>query len=165
MQTRSILPLLLLALVACSPANDASSAGATAMPAALKLEAAPAAAQGVLALHEQTDGAEVVVAGRVRDFVGTRAMFTIADLSLKSCADGGDTMECETPWDYCCEEPSGLARGTAAIEVHDGDKLVEGSVQGWNGLDHLKQVVVRGKLHKDAAGNLAVIANGIFVQP
>ncbi|HTF89148.1 MAG TPA: hypothetical protein VK843_12115 [Planctomycetota bacterium] len=133
----------------------------------MRLDAAPPAASSVVDLRKSAaDGAEVVVTGRARDFVATRAAFTIADLSLKSCAEPGDKMaDCDTPWDYCCEDPARLAQGTATIEVREGTELAKGSVQGWNGLDHLKQVVVRGKLQKDAEGNLAVVADGIYVQP
>ncbi len=169
MFTRSILPLCLLALCACSHEASHPAAppvSAAVFPASLKLDAAPAAAQSVIDVRKTaTDGADVVVTGRVRDFVDTRAVFTIADLSLKSCADKNDKMECETPWDYCCEEPTKLAQGSTAIEVHEGGKLALGSAQGWNGLDHLKQVTVRGKFTKDAAGNVTVIASGIYVQP
>lgn len=169
MLTRSILPLIFLALAACS--HESSHSPETpptnvALPAALKLDVAPPAALSVIDVRKTAaDGADVVVTGRVRDFVATRAVFTIADMSLKSCAEPGDTMECETPWDYCCEDATKLAAGTAAIEVHDGGALVTGTAQGWNGLDHLKSVVVKGKAKVDAKGNLAVIASGIFVQP
>ncbi len=169
MFTRSILPLCFLALCACSheaPPATSPPLSAALFPASLKLDAAPPAAQSVFDVRKTaTDGADVVVTGRVRDFVDTRAVFTIADLSLKSCADGSDKMECETPWDYCCEDPTKKAQGSTAIEVHEAGKLVLGSAQGWNGLDHLKQVTVRGKFTKDAGGNVAVIASGIYVQP
>ena len=169
MFTRSILPLCFLALCACSheaPPAASPAKSAAVFPAALKLDAAPPAAQSVFEIRKTAaDGADVVVTGRVRDFVDTRAVFTIADLSLKSCADEGDTMECATPWDYCCEEPTRRAQGSTAIEVHEGGKLAVGSAEGWNGLGHLKQVTVRGKFTKDASGNVAVIASGIYVQP
>lgn len=167
MKSRSLLPLLFAALVACSraPATDASAtATPAAMPASLKLESPPAAPQNVVDVKQSAaDGAEVVVTGKVMDFVATRAAFKIADLSLHSCADGDDKMECKTPWDYCCEDPARLAAGTTTIEVHEGADVAKGTARGWNGLDHLKQVVVRGKVKKDAQGNVTVIANGIYV--
>ncbi len=170
MSTRSILPLVFVALTSCS--HEAAPLAtttqtSTALPASLRLETAPPNAISVLeARTKLADGDDVVLAGRAKDFVATRALFTIADLSLQSCADRGDKMDdCKTPWDYCCVDPRTLAEGTAAIEVHDGEAIALGSAEGWNGLDHLKKVVVRGKLKKDAKGNLAVVASGIFVQP
>jgi len=133
----------------------------------MRLDAAPPAAVSVLDARAAADGAEVVVAGRVRDFVDARAVFTIADMSLKSCLDPEDPMGdgCKTPWDYCCVDRKALKDGTATIEVLDGDQPAAGSAKGWNGLDHLKEVVVRGKLRKDGDGNLSVIASGVYVKP
>lgn len=170
MHTRSMLPLILVAFASCSHESQPSAAStqtSAKLPASLRLSAAPQPMLSVLDLRNTiADGADVVVTGRAKDFVATRAVFTIADMSLHSCADKGDKMDdCPTPWDYCCVEPKTLAEGTAAIEVHAGAEIAMGSAQGWNGLDHLKQVVVKGKLKKDAKGNLSVIADGIFVQP
>lgn len=168
MSIRSILPLAFVAFAACSH-ESAAPAAVTQTPAkfsaALRLAEAPPSALSVLDLRNSVaDGAEVVVTGRAKDFVATRAVFTIADMSLKSCADKGDKMDCDTPWDYCCADPKALAAGTAAIEVREGTEIASGTAQGWNGLDHLKQVVVHGKLRKDDKGNLAVVADGIFVK-
>ena len=164
-----LLPVLLLTLAACSHESAVpppSANTSTTLPAALRLSSAPTGAISVLDARSQlSDGSEVVLIGRAKDFVATRAVFTIADLALKSCADEGDKMNCETPWDYCCEDPAHLAQGTAAIELHDGEKIAMGSAQGWNGLDHLREVVVRGKLKKDGQGNLTVVADGVFVKP
>jgi hypothetical protein len=168
MSKRTILTLALMALAACGRVEQESAApGATAaLPAALKLDAAPPAAISVIELRNAADGAEVVVTGRVKDFSATRAVFSIADLSLRSCADKGDAMTdtCETPWDYCCVDSKVLAQGTAAIEVRDGGEPAKGTAQGWNGLDHLKVVTVRGKVKRAGDGDLAVIAAGIYVQ-
>ena len=170
MSIRSLLPFVLIALAACSHQDRTSSTTtqtSTTLPKSLRLDAAPTGASSVLDLRNTTpDGAEVVVTGRAKDFVATRAVFTIADMSLKLCSAPDSPMpECKTPWDYCCTDIRTLTEASATIEVHDGDAIAAGSVQGWNGLDHLKQVFVRGKLKKDAKGNLGVIADGIFVQP
>jgi hypothetical protein len=173
MNKLTILALALTALAACShekeapPAPKAGAPEATAtLPAALKLEAAPPAAISVIELRNSAvDGAEVVVTGRVKDFGSNRAVFTIADLSLRACSDEGDPMadSCETPWDYCCIDSKVVAQGTTAIELRDGAEPAKGTAQGWNGLDHLKQVTVRGKVKRAADGDLAVIADGIFI--
>jgi len=170
MSIRISLPILFVVFAACTHEAAHTAAGSqptAALPASLRLDAAPANPSSVLDLRTSAaDGAEVVVTGRARDFIATRALFTIADMSLHSCAEPGDKMDdCPTPWDYCCVEPNKLAQGTAAIELHDGPEIAKGSAQGWNGLDHLKQVVVKGRLAKDASGNLKVIADGVFVMP
>jgi hypothetical protein len=170
MSTRTILSVLVLALAACSkgseippPAADPARPAAV-LPPSLRLESAPSAAISVVEARAAADGTEVAVTGRVKDIVATRAVFTIADLSLKSCAEPGDTMDCETPWDYCCEDPARLAAGVATVEVRSGAELVTGTIQTWNGLDHLKSVVVVGKLTKDDKGNATIVASGIYVQ-
>lgn len=169
MSIRHSLVLLSLLVCACSqePASSpASQNTSTVLPASLRLESAPGPALSVLDLRTQAaDGSDVILTGRAKDFVATRAVFTMADMSLKSCADEGDKMNCETPWDYCCEDPKRLNAGTVAVELFDGDKLALGSAQGWNGLDHLREVVVRGKLKKDDKGNLTVVAQGVYVKP
>ncbi|MEO6710479.1 MAG: hypothetical protein ABI054_02235 [Planctomycetota bacterium] len=171
MSIRSLLPLVFVGLVACSKDAAPTTAPATkqptaSIPASMRLDAAPLAASSVIDLRKSAvDGAEVVVTGRASKFIDTRASFTIVDMSLKSCAELGDKTHCPTPWDYCCEDLTTLTAGTTNIQVREGTEVAKGSVQGWNGLDHLKQVVVRGKLEKDDKGNLTVIANGIFVQP
>jgi len=163
----TLLSLALVALASCSheetpPAAPKSTAK---VPATLRLDQAPPAALSVIEMRKSAaNGADVVVTGRAKDFVATKAVFTIADLSLKSCADRGDKMECDTPWDYCCADPKSVTEGTAAIQVLDGAEIATGSLQGWNGLDHLKPVVVHGKLEKDDKGNLTVVADGIYVQ-
>ncbi|HUR28891.1 MAG TPA: hypothetical protein VM509_11945 [Planctomycetota bacterium] len=169
MSKRILLPLCLLLVAACSKeSNSATSpAASAAIPASMKLEAAPPAAISVIDLRKSAaDGAEVVVTGRVKYFGEKRAIFTIADMSLKSCSDAGDAMvdSCKTPWDYCCVDSKVLAEGTTAIEVRADGQPAQGTVKGWNGLDYLKQVTVHGKVHRAADGDLAVIADGIFVQ-
>ena len=161
---------VLLSLLACACSKESAPPPAqntsTTLPQSLHLNVAPAPALSVLDVRANAaDGSEVILTGRAKDFVATRAVFTLADMSLKSCADGEDTMECETPWDYCCEDPKRLSTGTVAIELFDGDKLALGSAQGWNGLDHLREVVVKGKLKKDDKGNLTVVAQGVYVKP
>src|SRR5262245_59466740 len=79
------------------------------------LASEPTGAKGVQELKQQVkDGDEVVVVGRiggsVKPFTG-RAAFTIVDVSFKPCNEiEGDN--CSTPWDYCCDPPDELAKGT-----------------------------------------------------
>lgn len=110
--------------------------------------------------QDAKDGTEVVVTGKVKDFVPGRAVFTLIDLELKSCSDReGDT--CQTPWDYCCEEADVIARNTITVEVRDdaGRPLRTGAegFRGFHGLDHLETVTLRGKAARDKQGNVTVV--------
>ena len=125
--------------------------------------AAPADALDVKHARETTEnGAEIVVVGRVGDLLDKRAQFKLVDRSFVACSDRPED-ECKTPWDYCCEEPTALSQGTLVVECRDGDQLRKVTAAGFHGLDHLKEVVVRGKAIKDDAGNLIVVADGIHV--
>jgi hypothetical protein len=168
MLQRSLVALLLLAAASCNRDSKEAAPPTKAkvvaeLPASLVLKTPPPGAIGVYdARTGGVEGGEVVLTGRAKDFVDTQAVFTLADMSLASCAEEGDG--CATPWDYCCVDATKLAQGTAMVEVHQGDAVAKGSLLGWNGLDHLKQVVVKGKFQRDANGNVSVIADGVYVQ-
>src|SRR5688572_21174453 len=152
---RYLVPLVLLTVASCNRESEPPAAPAktaAGLPDSLALKSPPKGAIGVYdARKDAIAGSDVVLTGRAKDFLPTQAAFTIADMSLASCAEEGDG--CATPWDYCCVDATKLAEGTAVVELREGDAVAKGSVQGWNGLDHLKQVVVRGKLQRDAKNN------------
>src|SRR5436190_1121206 len=111
--------LIVAGLAGCSQNKpDAGPSGANYL-----LPAEPADALGVRGAKQQTkDGDDVVVAGRIggrRDPWGSgQASFTIVDTALLTCSDReGDN--CETPWDYCCEDPKDLVAATANVKVVD----------------------------------------------
>ncbi|MDP6930318.1 MAG: hypothetical protein QF412_11510 [Planctomycetota bacterium] len=103
----------------------------------------------------------VVVTGRVREFVENRSVFTLTDVTLKACNDE-DCENCPTPWDYCCIEPEVVASNTITIEIQDdnGRPLGEG-FKGFKGLNHLQAVTVSGTVSKDDAGNVTVRASSL----
>ena len=72
---------------------------------------------------------------------------------------------CPTPWDYCCEDSTKLRAATATVEFREGADVRKTTARGFHGVDHLKTVVVRGAAEKDAAGNLTIVATGVFVRP
>lgn len=154
------------AVAACS--DDAAKDGAHAhapgaLPAPFALASAPAGAKSVKdVVASAKSGDEVVVSGRVGMEGSDSAFFTLVDGSLKSCVETGD--ECKTPWDFCCTPPDEMAKVSATIVFQAGAKPIAGSVIGFQGLDHLSNVVVKGKAEKDSAGNLTVVADGIFVR-
>jgi hypothetical protein len=168
MNRQRLASLLLIAapLLACSKEAEVPPPPVSALPEAFLLPAKPAAAKGVLEVRASASpGDQVVVAGRAKDFVDGRAVFTITDPSLKPCDEEGPMGDCKTPWDYCCTEASEVAKATATIELHDASGLARSSVRGFHGLDHLKRVIVPGVLAKDESGNVSVIAKAIYLEP
>ena len=127
--------------------------------------AAPVKApQDVLAVKKDaTSGDPVVIEGKIKDFVDGAAVFTLVDNSLKSCKDRSHG--CTTPWDYCCEDGTKVAEGSATVKVMGPDNQpVLSSIKGVRKLDHLTPVAVEGKAVKDAQGNLTVEATKIYIK-
>lgn len=157
----------LTVLPSCSPAEEPGSkpaATTAALPGSYWLAAAPAGALDIKQARQSgKDGAEIVVVGRVGDLLAKRAQFKLVDRSFVPCNERPED-ECKTPWDYCCEDPTDLAKGTIVIECRDGDQLRKVTAKGFHGLDHLKEVVVKGRVIKDSAGNVILVAAGMHVK-
>jgi hypothetical protein len=164
--------LAVSALVACEGAQEkpAASTSTTTIPAGM-VARGPAQGTGVTAAKASaTQGAEIVIVGKIggseAPFSADRAVFTIVDPSLKSCADGGDPDHCTTPWDYCCEDRKALKSGMATIEIAGANgKPLAGSVKGVSGLDPLAIVAVTGTVtERNDAGMLVVRARKIEIR-
>ena len=128
----------------------------------------PTEAKTVIAARaECMDGDEVVLIGRiggsVNPWIDGRAAFSVVDESLRACSDiPGD--KCSKPWAYCCETDK-LPTATALIKVVDEQgKLVAADAKSLLGVKELSTVVVQGKAQRDDAGNLTVLASGIFIK-
>jgi hypothetical protein len=113
------------------------------------------------------DGDEVVLRGRiggsVKPFAENRAIVTLVDASVKSCADTeGDA--CETPWDYCCEPD--VAKSSLTVQVVDAQgRPLPASLQGANGMKPLSEVVVKGKVRRPAGSDAVIVdATGVYVK-
>ena len=179
--TFAIVSLAALVLGACEekpkpaatkpPAPNATSPGAVGvatLPVGLFLAAEPAGAKPLEELKKTAKAGEsVTLRGRIGGiedpFVAGRAVFTVMGPGIKACSDNPDD-HCKTPWDYCCEPLEELKVGTANVEFREAGKIVRSSMKGFHGLDHLKEVVVVGKPEKDAAGNVTVVAKGVYVK-
>ena len=128
----------------------------------------PADAQEIIAARASAqDRQTVAVVGRIGGsadpWVKGRAAFSIVDLSLTSCSDMEDH-QCKVPWDYCCETDE-LAAATALVKVVDAEgKLLHADARQLLKLSELQTVVVRGTAQRDDAGNLTLLASGIFVR-
>jgi hypothetical protein len=119
------------------------------------------------AREKSQDGEDIVLVGRiggsVNPWVEGRAAFSIVDPTLKACSDiPGD--ECKIPWDYCCETQK-LPTSTALVKFVDEDgRPLKADARELLSLKELQTVVVRGKAKRDEAGNLTVLASGLFVR-
>jgi hypothetical protein len=159
-----------------SPAAPAKQAGNSGKPTPTLAESyflkeAPADAKSISAVKKEAkEGDEVVIRARVggrKDdtFTHGRAMMYVMDMGLNSCdMNVGDT--CETPWDYCCEDPKTIAQNIATIQFVDADgKILKSDLKGSNGLDTLSVVTIKGKVGKrDDPNVLVVSASGIYVE-
>lgn len=132
-------------------------------PLVVKADPPPQEIGVAMARDSAEPGQDVVVEGRLKDFVDGKAAFTMVDGSIKSCIEEGDG--CPTPWDYCCVAPTKLAKNTATVKlVDESGKMLDGNLQGVNSIDNLSTVVVTGKVEKDESGNLTIAANKVFLR-
>ncbi|MGZ0169830.1 MAG: hypothetical protein ACKVHE_09750 [Planctomycetales bacterium] len=158
----------------CSEESSTTTTSTTTAPEAaidgsrFLLNEEPAAAATVIEARENSeDGQDIVLVGRiggsVNPWVKGRAAFSIVDPSLKACSDiPGD--ECKIPWDYCCETHK-LPTSTALVKFVDDDgRPLKADARELLSLKELQTVVVRGKAKRDEAGNLTVLADGLFVR-
>lgn len=127
----------------------------------------PADAKPVGDVRESAEeGFEVSILGRIggspNPWVDGRAAFTIVDPKLEPCKPEEG---CPTPWDYCCSTDL-LPKNQALIKFVDaaGD-TVEQDARQLLGVKELQTVVIKGKAKRDEAGNLTVLADGLFVVP
>lgn len=156
--------IVVCAVVGCGkPQGPAAPAASN----AYRLQAEPAGATDVLAVKESAkNDDEVAIVGRIggdaKPWVEGVAAFTIVDLSLKPCDEAEG---CETPWDYCCDVDA-TNKGKAMIKVVDAKgNPVATDARELLAVKELNTVVVHGKAKRDDAGNLTVLADGIFVRP
>lgn len=111
------------------------------------------------------DADEVVLVGRIggsaNPFIEGVAAFTIVDPKVPHCsAEEG----CPTPWDYCCEQNQ-VQENIAMVKVTDDQgKPVAKDARQLLGVKELNLVVVHGKAQRDPEGNLAVLADQVFVK-
>ena len=163
--------LVTLVLAGCArneePAGGVSAGGSPA-PAGSEyvLATEPQGALGVVEARDKSENEdEVVLVGRVGGdpdpFVKGAAAFTVVDLSLKPCAEDEG---CPTPWDYCCDYDKLASHKVMVRVVDQQDQLVPVDARDLLGVEPLTTVVVRGKAKRDEAGNLTVLADGVFLK-
>ena len=132
------------------------------------LPSEPAGGQNVVAARESAkEGEPITVVGRIggdtTPWVEGLSVFKIVDASAKACSDiPGDG--CPTPWDYCCEADLGTKTALVKVVGDDGKPLTT-DARKLLGVTELQTVVVKGRAHRDDAGNLTVLADKIYVRP
>jgi hypothetical protein len=136
------------------------------------LSAEPEGGQNVIAVRETSkDGDDVVIVGRIggslNPWVADRVAFSVVDPSLLACSDEkeeGEPCSCKTPWDYCCETDK-LPDAMALVKFVESDgSVVNHDARKVFNLVELQTVVVKGKAKRDDAGNLTILADGMFVR-
>jgi hypothetical protein len=136
------------------------------------LDAEPEGGQNVIAVRETAkDFDDVVIVGRIggglNPWVEGRAAFQIVDPTLLACSDekeDGEPCSCQTPWDYCCETDK-LPSSMALVQFVESDgSMVRHDARAVFELKELQTVVVQGKAKRDDAGNLMVMASGMFIR-
>lgn len=130
------------------------------------LDEEPKDAADVIATRKDSkDQQEIVVVGRiggrVNPWVKGMAAFSIVDRTLTPCSEmEGDT--CKTPWDYCCE--TNLPKATLLVMVTGKDgKVVKKDARQLLGVKELDTVTLVGKVKRDKAGNVSVLASKLYV--
>ncbi|MEX2027245.1 MAG: hypothetical protein WEH44_08085 [Pirellulaceae bacterium] len=148
-----------------SPSTD-NAAAPSAEGAAYRLASEPAGAKGVKDVRaDAKDEDEVTVVGRIggdaNPWIEGQSAFLIVDSAMKPCSESEG---CPTPWDYCCDADS-LPQSKAMVKVVDAKgKPLAGDARKLFGLKELQTVVVHGRAKRDEAGNLTVLADGVFVR-
>lgn len=118
----------------------------------------------IQARKEAKDKQPIVIVGRIggdpKPFVDGLAAFSIIDLELKPCSEEEG---CPTPWDYCCDLDK-LPERRALVKVVDANgKPIATDARQLLDVKELSTVVVQGTAARDEAGNLTVLASGVFV--
>jgi len=149
-------------------ASRAAGSGSAVDGSKFLLSEEPSGAEDVIAVRNSAeDGDDVLVVGRIggseNPWTEGRAAFSVVDGSLKACSDiPGD--KCATPWDYCCATDK-LPTAAALVKVVDENgELVKADARELLNVKELSTVVVRGKAQRDDAGNLTVLASGVYIK-
>ena len=172
----TIVMILATMLAGCASETDTTTSNDSPQPSDVTsvdgsvylLDTEPEGAVNVIKVREEagTDD-DLLLVGRIGGstdpWIDGRAAFTIVDLSLKSC---NDTLKdrCPTPWDYCCETGK-LPTSMALVKfVDETDQVVKADARSLFDLQELSTVVIKGTAKRDEAGNLTVLASGLFVK-
>ena len=128
----------------------------------------PEEAVGIIEARESaSDGDPLVVVGRIggttNPWVEGRAAFTLLDASILLVAEGAECGEGELCSGDCCAAER--AHATMLVKITDpAGRVLAVDARRLLGLADNDMVVVRGTASKDTSGNVALIADGVFVR-
>ncbi len=167
--------ILAFALIGCGGTpehNKPQTNDSATLPSSFFTTERPANVQDLVAVKKTASkGDDVTFLARIggrknTSFVPTLAMMIVADPALRSCEVMSDgKCHCDTPEDYCCEDPDLYKAGLGTIRFMDENgEVFPFSVEGNSGLEVLKYVVVEGNVHDvNANGNFIVDAKKVWV--
>jgi len=162
--TIGVVVTLAAVAIGCTNSGSDTPGQSSAMPSGpYALVSQPTGAKGVAEVRQSAkNGDEVVITARVggdaAPFVDGAAAFSIVDLAVQPCADDEG---CPTPWDYCCSETTEKKALVKVVDAHG--RTISTDARQLLNVEPLSQVVVRGRAKRDEAGNLTVLANGVYV--
>lgn len=150
--------------------DGSKPAAAAALPSGLFVSNAPSGAVNVAKARNAPQRGDSItlkgrIGGRKDPFVTGRAVFTLVDVNVKTCAENpGDS--CPTPWDYCCEPADLLTKNSATIQVADAQgRPLHADLRGRGGLEPLAVVTVKGKIASVGGGDILIVnAEAIHVK-
>jgi len=141
-------------------AGDGEGAG---LPESLLVAAAPADAVSVVEARAKGKPGDAIilrgkVGGRMKPLSDAAAIFVLADeKAITSCDDNPDD-ECETPWDYCCEDPDTIKASIVTIQVRGADgKVVRAPIRGLGGLEELSHLVISGTVDETSTDDFMIV--------
>ena len=132
----------------------------------LLLTSEPEGVQDIIAARTAAkDDEPIAVVGRIggglNPWVKNRAAFSLVDRTLAACSDD-KSCTCPTPWDYCCETHN-LPNSSVLVKFSDPQgNLIPADARALLKVKELDTVVVQGTAKRDEAGNLTILATGLF---
>ncbi|MHC4820110.1 MAG: hypothetical protein ACYTDX_00140 [Planctomycetota bacterium] len=133
-----------------TPTEEGPPAAAGGLPETLMVPVAPPDPKPIGELRASAKEGDTVVffgeiGGDLVPFVEGRASMMVVDgTDIYSCEEMPDD-SCETPWDFCCEDPKKVRAVAATVQVvgEDGRPL-KADLKGWKGLKEQDDVIIVG---------------------
>ncbi|MGB0413130.1 MAG: hypothetical protein ACPGJU_01675 [Coraliomargarita sp.] len=159
-----------LLIVACSPADEATTAPTTShnTTTALLLKDAPIDTLSVYEARQQAKPGEAIqvsgqIGGTAKPFITGYAGFVLADPSIDFCDEMGDD-HCSTPWDACCEDRDKLKSMRLSVQFVDSDGApIQADLKQSMELKELDKVAIVGTVAETSTDtNVIINATGLY---
>jgi len=161
----TMIVILIATLAGCNSKNEQETTNVDG--SLYRLTSEPSGAISILELRNGAkNNDDVVVVGRIggsrQPWIEGLSAFTMMDTSFPPCNELVED-QCPTPWDYCCETDL-PDKQTLIKVVDDQGQPLEVGAQELLGLKELQTIVVQGKVQLDQAGNMSVLASGVYIR-